>query len=758
MAEFLAHHANELNEKQLEAVSHTEGPLLILAGAGSGKTRVLTYRIAHLLYDLYIPLDAVLAMTFSNKAAREMHDRVKALMGDTAPQRLPWISTFHSVCARILRIHGARLGYSPDYVIYDDADQKGLIKTCLERLNISDKDIAPDAALNQIGDWKNRAKMPDDLDAHIKSSFEESCAKLYALYSEELKKTQAMDFDDLLLNTYQLLRKNEDVKNYYQDQWRYILIDEFQDTNELQYKLLKEFLGPHRNICVVGDDDQSIYGWRGAKIENILEFDQSFSGCKVVKLEQNYRSTGNILKAATSIISKNQMRHDKTLWTKSSDGERIQLSILEDDREEAHFVIGEAKRLISEGVLPSEIAVLYRVNSLSRGFEEECLRYRIPYQIVGGFRFYERKEIKDILAYLKFFLNPSDIMAFRRVVNTPLRGIGATSVEKIETMNREVGEPIGLWLAKFDAIAITGKAKEGISQFREILRWGLGEIEGGGSLVDVFIDLIKKIRYTEHLESQESDDARDRIANIEELLSAVQDFEERWVPLDPADISSLVRQKARAFLEQVSLMADVDSMDELEPKVTMMSLHAAKGLEFKICFMAGLEEGLFPSARSFDSYEKTEEERRLCYVGMTRAREKLYLTRANRRRTFGSINFCVPSRFLKEIPSALLATLRDESDSYESPVQNDWSWKKAAAKSRAAASQNSKAQTEWDDFEFDQRAFDSGFKKGDRVNHPSFGDGIVQKLEFIGSDECLSIAFQRRGLKKVLAKFVKKAS
>lgn len=748
MSSFLDERGRDLNERQLEAVAATEGPLLVLAGAGSGKTRVLTYRIAHLIYDHYIPLDAILAMTFSNKAAREMHDRVKALLGENAPGRLPWISTFHSVCARILRLHGARLGYSSDFVIYDDADQKGLIKDCLQIHNLSDKDFAPDAILNQIGDWKNRGKLASEAEDLARSSFEENCAKVYKTYTDELKKVQAMDFDDLLLNTYRLFREHEDIKSFFHNQWRYILVDEFQDTNELQYKLLREMINPLRNICVVGDDDQSIYGWRGARIENILEFDREFEGARVVKLEQNYRSTGNILAAADAIIGKNQMRHEKTLWTKASAGEKIKLHILEDDRDEAHFVVGEIKRLIGAGVDPKEIAILYRVNSLSRGFEEECLRYRIPYQIVGGFRFYERKEIKDLLSYLKLFLNPADIMAFRRTINTPLRGIGATSVEKLEGFAAQSQKPIANWVAEQDVIPITGKAREGISVYREILQWGLAEVDHHGSLVDLLIDLVKRTRYVEVLEAQKSEDSKERIQNIEELLSAVQQFEESFEPSGDSQ-DALLRQKLRAFLEQVSLIADVDAMDATDAKVTLMSLHAAKGLEFEVCFLAGMEEGLFPSARSFDSYERTEEERRLCYVGITRAKEKLYLTRAERRRVFGSINFCVASRFLKDLPASVLATVADTrpTDSYSHV------WRPRPTQ------QVEKRKSDWDDFEFDQTVVDDfSFHKGDRVVHPSFGEGIVQKAELLGSDECLSVAFARRGLKKVLSKFVTKAA
>ncbi len=754
---FLDAHRSELNPAQLDAVSTTDGPVLILAGAGSGKTRVLTYRIAHLVYDHRVPLSAVLAMTFSNKAAREMHDRVKKLLNDESPLRFPWISTFHSVSARVLRMHGARLGYKPDFVIYDEADQLGLIKDALSELNISDKEVSPDAALRRISSWKEQGLTIVDAAGFANTWLDEKIVKIYEKYTANLKSAQAMDFDDLLLNFYLLLRNHDDIRLMLQNQWQYVLVDEFQDTNEIQYRILKNLLGPKKNLCVVGDDDQSIYGWRGAKIENILHFDKELAPCHVVKLEQNYRSTGNILKAAMSVISKNEMRHEKELWTKAAAGEKILLKSLTDDRDEARFIVDEMKRKISAGTPPAEIAVLYRVNSLSRGFEEECLRSRIKYRIVGGFRFYERKEIKDILGYLRIILNPADIMSFRRTINTPGRGIGKVSVDKAEVAALEAGVSIGDWICRPEASLGTAKAREGFEIYKSVMKWGREILDTDHSLADVFVEIIRRISYMEMLEADKDEAARDRVENIRELLSAVQDFEENWSltaqERDGVD-SSILREKVRAFLEHVSLMADIDGLDDDEDKVTFMSLHAAKGLEFDICFLAGMEDGLLPSSRSFDSYEKTEEERRLCYVGMTRAKKRLYLTRAERRRVFGSINFCLPSRFLKDLPDSVLEQTYEARDVEENSFYGrSWrSEKKANAK-------------EWDSFDFDQRPSDESFDyapkgsftRGDRVRHPSFGEGIVQKSEYLGSEECLSIVFHGRGLKKVLSKFVHRA-
>lgn len=752
---FIEQHKDELNQRQLEAVVTTQGPVLVLAGAGSGKTRVLTYRIAHLVYDYETPLHQILAMTFSNKAAREMHDRVKALLGDASGIRFPWISTFHSVCARLLRVNGGRIGLKADYAIYDESDQLSMMKTCFERLNISDKTLAPEAALKKVGEWKNQGKFASDAIQIAASTFDENCAQLYQLYDTAMREAQAVDFDDLLLLTYRLFRDHEDLRNQFKENWKYVLIDEFQDTNDIQYKLVKEVLNSDRNICVVGDDDQSIYGWRGAKIENILEFDRTFEGARVVKLEQNYRSTGNILKAAAAIISKNEQRHEKTLWTQAGEGQRIRLMALNDDRDEAFYVIREVKELMKQGITPDEIAIFYRVNSLSRGFEEECLKQRVLYRIVGGFRFYERKEIKDILSYLKLLMNPADVMAFRRAVNTPARGVGATSLEKIEAFSNEAKVPIGLWLTNIEQIPISGKAREGLQKFREILIWGLDTLDTSESLVDLFMDVLQKSGYVKFLETQKNEENQDRLENLQELMSAVQEFEESWQVPDPAPSKITARLKLRDFLERVSLMADVDKLeDKAADQITMMSLHSAKGLEFKACFMAGMEEGLFPSARSFDDYQRTEEERRLCYVGITRARQKLYLTRAQRRRTFGNINFNLPSRFLADLPKNVLETVVDqETDNYDYDVSDSTYYRPM----RRSGSTKAAPQIDPDyGFDFDQTAHESNFKKGDRVSHPSFGEGIVQKCEMLGDDECLSIAFRARGLKKVLSKFVQK--
>jgi len=759
---FIEAHGPELNDKQREAVEQVDGPVLVLAGAGSGKTRVLTYRIAHLIYDHHVPLNNILAMTFSNKAAREMHDRVKALIGDESDARLPWVSTFHSSCARLLRRYGDRLGYSTDYVIYDTSEQLGMVKRCFDHLKVSKK-TAPEGVLRKISSWKNEGWTADDAQERCSTSFDRIAADVYTQYAKEMRTAQAMDFDDLLLNTFELFKTNEDIKEKYRTQWRYVLIDEFQDTNNIQNKLVMEVLNPQNNICVVGDDDQSIYGWRGAKIDNILGFDKVFKDCKVVKLEQNYRSTGNILKAAASIIGKNEMRHEKTLWTEAGEGARIRVAALQSDRDEARFVVSEIKKLIHEGKKEEEIAVLYRINALSRGFEEECLRHRVPYRIVGGFRFYERKEIKDILSYVRLLLNPADVMSFRRTVNTPLRGIGRATVEKLEALSVFDEKPIGKWLIEQENLPVKGKGKAGIEAYKSFLKWGYEALQNQESLVDIFSETLRLTKYVEALENQASQENMERLENIRELLSAVQEFEEMW---DQTSIDeSTAKQKLRDFLERVTLMTDVDTLKDDGGQVTFMSLHAAKGLEFDVCFLSGMEEGLFPSSRSFDSYEQTEEERRLCYVGITRAKERLYLTRAASRRAFGTINFNVPSRFFKELPQEVLESYVDEdrvddSDNFQygsSLNSNTWAYGRSR-KAQVRAKQKAVDEDPWANHDFNQSSEIDGFKRGDHVVHPSFGEGIVQKAEMLGGDECLNIVFYGRGMKKVLSKFVTKRS
>jgi DNA helicase-2/ATP-dependent DNA helicase PcrA len=761
---FIEYHKDDLNQRQLEAVIQTEGPLLVLAGAGSGKTRVLTYRIAHLVEDYGIPLSSILAMTFSNKAAREMQDRVRKLL--KIDQNLPWISTFHSVGARLLRRYGERIGLSSDFVIYDESDQVQVVKDALERLSVDTKKYTPDSVHRRISHWKNEGRFAKDCEAQRSSTQDDVAARAYEIYEQEMARAQALDFDDLLLKTFDLFQRDADVRELFQSQWNYVLIDEFQDTNDLQYKLMLQFLNPQKNVCVVGDDDQSIYGWRGAKVGNILNFDKAFPEARVVKLEENYRSTETILNAANAVIAKNEMRHSKELWTSKGKGELVHYAALSDDRAESSYVVQEILKEIRKGTSPQEIAVLYRVNSMSRGFEEECLRQRVPYKIIGGFRFYERREIKDVLSYLRFVMNPSDLISFRRSVGAPARGVGKASLQKLEDAARAANAPLGEFIRDLAPGLVSGKAKEGIASYRVCLKSVSDLVADGATFVDVMMEILERSNYVNQLRQERTEEAEERLGNIQELLSAVQEFEELWQPaadLDPK--TPLIRAKIADFLERVSLMADIDQLDSKKsgapvdtiPQVTFMSIHAAKGLEFEACFVCGMEEGVFPSSRSFDDHERLEEERRLCYVGLTRAKDRLTLTRALRRRSFGQVNANMESRFLRDIPQALYQVTVDQSEEtdswggshsfYSSRPTRPSAW----AKSKAAAQS-----VEEFDFDFDQRPIESDFSQGERVVHPSFGEGVVQRIEMLGADECLTITFQRAGRKKVLSKFVSK--
>lgn len=754
---FIEKHAQSLNPAQREAVLHTEGPLLILAGAGSGKTRVLTSRIAHLVQDRGVPLHRILAMTFSNKAAREMHERVKGFLNDDSPTRYPWISTFHSVCVRLLRQYGGRVGLEASFAIYDSNDQLEIVKDCFESLGISDKSYHPKAVHGQISNWKNEGKFPVDVLTGTRAShFAEVASRIYQSYQAELLKAQALDFDDLLLYAYRLLADHADIREHLQGLWRYVLVDEFQDTNQIQYALLKLMINPQRNIAVVGDDDQSIYGWRGAKIENILSFDKEFAPCKVVKLEQNYRSTGNILKAAAAIIQKNDYRHEKTLWTDNPAGPKIRALSLNDDREETRYVIQQIKKYHGQGVPYSEQAVLYRVNSVSRVFEEECLRQRIPYKIIGGFRFYERKEIKDVLSYLRFLVNPNDLVAFRRSVNTPPRGIGKVSMERVELMATESGKALGVLISDSGFQAqLSGKAKLGMAAYSKLVQSARKMLEGAESLTDLFVLIVEESGLLEELRRDSSEESREREENIRELLSAVQEFEEQWQPSEGPEEWTVLHKKLFDFLERVALVADTDELDASQDMVTFMSVHAAKGLEFRVCFLAALEEGIFPSMRAMDAGDDLEEERRLCYVGITRAKEFLTLSRAEARRTFGSINFQMPSRFLRDIPSEVLETIEvPDSSRSNFGSSNAYGWRKSSSPQ--------KAKSQWPSYEDENQdvAYDdaedgsSSFRRGDRVKHPSFGEGVVKKVEQVGSDECLTIDFSMKGRKRVLSQYV----
>lgn len=643
----------DLNPAQADAVKTTDGPLLILAGAGSGKTKTLTHRVAHLIAHEGIWPNEILAVTFTNKAAREMRDRLGALLQRDASQRnfMPWMGTFHGICVRLLRIDGDKIGIATNYVIYDEDDRQGLIKQAMKQLNITDKQIKPRAVSSTISNAKNELQSPAEYSEQAQYPFQKEVAKIYALYEKLRKKAGALDFDDLLLETVRLFKEQPDVCKKWRSQFKHILIDEYQDTNAAQYAIVKSLVNESRNICVVGDDWQSIYSWRGADFTNILNFERDFPGAKIVKLEQNYRSTGAILEAAHNVISKNKERTDKKLWTAEPAGAPVQVHAVYDESEEAYMVASRIGTQVNMGARNyGDFAVLYRANAQSYSLERALLQQRIPYQIVGGVRFYDRKEIKDIIAYLRLLYQPSDRMSFSRIVNIPTRGIGATSLEKFMIWQASSGMDIVAALMNVhETSSLTPRAKNALATLGALLRTLQAKLQEDIHPGDLIELLIEKTGYRDFLQDG-TPQAEDREANVGSLLSDAKAF---------ATLPD--------FLEEVALMSSVDTTNDLQ-KVTLMTLHAAKGLEFPVVFMVGMEEGVFPTGRAHEAGPKAmEEERRLCYVGMTRAREELHLSYAQSRLQFGQRGYNPASRFLvdmghevAEIPAMAVTSVSDD--------------------------------------------------------------------------------------------------
>ncbi len=628
----------DLNPDQLEAVTTTEGPLLVIAGAGSGKTRVLTRRLAHILYERLAEPYQMLAVTFTNKAAGEMRERVDSLLGGEIPSLN--VSTFHSFCARFLRREAATLGYDEHYVIFDDKDSETLVKNCIKELGLSNSQFTPRAQMRKISNAKNRLIGPETFEQQSHGYFEDATSKIYTMYQRRLRECDAMDFDDLLFNTVNLLMNKQEIGDRYRQRYKYIMVDEYQDTNHVQYLMLKYLVGEHLNICVVGDEDQSIYGWRGADIRNILDFEKDFPGAKVIKLEQNYRSTSIILDAASSVIKNNEARKGKKLWTDKQGGDKIQLVLVDSAEEEAISIVD----LIVEeqrNVGLKDMAVLYRTNAQSRAFEEHLRRKNLPYQIVGGISFYQRKEIKDLMAYLKLAINIKDDISFERIVNYPKRGIGDKTVSDILALARQQGisgYELLLRLDRYPDLAAKAKRLDAFVRLMEKLREKKATLP-----IDLLAeDLIEEIHFLEELRKDDEIIAQTKIENVEAFIEGMAEY---------------ARHNGEATLENyladISLFTDLDNYKDIDDKVTLMSLHGAKGLEFGIVFMAGLEEGLFPLARSAEDPMQLEEERRLFYVGATRAKNRLYLSSATTRHRFGEVE-SIPSRFIKEIPESLI--------------------------------------------------------------------------------------------------------
>jgi DNA helicase-2/ATP-dependent DNA helicase PcrA len=684
-----------LNDPQREAVTHGEGPLLILAGAGSGKTRVLSHRIAYLVATDAAKAGEILAITFTNKAANEMRSRVELLVGRRV--RAMWVMTFHAACARMLRAHADKLGYTRQFTIYDQADSRRLVKRCLDDNGIDTKRFTPGSVHSQISDAKNKLRDADAYAQMVGSFFEQTVADAYRSYEREMHRMNAMDFDDLLVRAVNVLELFQEVRDQYASTFRHVMVDEYQDTNHVQYRWLQLLAGEHRNLAVVGDPDQSIYGFRGADIRNILEFEDTFPDALVVKLEQNYRSTQTILDAANAVIANNRGRKSKLLWTDLGQGDPIKVRELEDEHAEARFVTGELQRLVDEGVSRAEIAVFYRTNAQSRVLEDTLVRAEIPYQVIGGTKFYERAEIKDAIAYLTTLVNPQDVGAFTRIVNSPRRGIGSTSLSRVISFANTIGTSI--WDAASDPGQVPGlgaAAVKALTRFMGTMHVLAERAEADTPIASLVNDVLQESGYLESLEAERTIEAQGRIENLQELVNVAAEY----------DQAASEEHSLAEFLQQVALVADADERTDDDGLVTLMTLHNAKGLEYPIVFMIGCEEGVFPHSRALDE-GGLEEERRLCYVGITRAQRDLYMTFARTRTVFGARSYGAVSRFLAEIPANL--TDRDE----QAPRHGGLI--RPRAMSWASAESNTPAPT--------------AYRMGDDVVHAAFGEGVVTGVE-----------------------------
>ncbi len=725
-----------LNPMQQEAVYHTEGPLLVLAGAGSGKTRVLTHRIAYLIEEKGVAPWNIMAITFTNKAAAEMRERVDKIVGFGSESI--WVSTFHSSCVRILRRHIEYLGYSTNFTIYDGDDQKTLMKQIFKKLDIDTKQFKERAVLSKISSAKDEMITPEEYELNAGIDFrEKKVAQIYKEYQKELKKNNALDFDDLILKTVELFQNVPEVLNYYQEKFRYIMVDEYQDTNLVQFKLVDLLAKKYRNICVVGDDDQSIYKFRGANIENILSFEKAFPGAKVIKLEQNYRSTKMILNAANDVIRNNYGRKDKRLWTRNEEGQPIIFRQFMNGFEEAEYIVGDiSRRVRSGGAEYRDHAILYRTNAQSRLFEEKLIFANIPYKLIGGINFYARKEIKDLLAYLKTIDNGRDEIAVRRIINVPKRGIGAATLNRVQDYSIAYG--IGFYdaLLRADEIPGMGRSAAKILPFTVLIQSLRSKLEYC-SLTELMEDILEETGYVKELEAEDTDEAKARIENINELISKIKVYEE-----------SGENPTLSGFLEEVALVADIDNLDEDSNHVVLMTLHSAKGLEFPHVYMAGMEDGLFPSYMSITADDPTaelEEERRLCYVGITRAKETLMLSAARMRMLRGENQYNNVSRFVKEIPQEYLDKPRREEKQVELPKETAYVQAKSNFKAKAFEPKV---------FEV-KKASHLDYAEGDRVRHIKFGEGTVLEIEEGKKDYEVKVDFDTAGVKRMFASFAK---
>ena len=730
---------NGMNPRQKEAVLHTDGPLLLMAGAGSGKTRVLTHRIAYLIEEKEVNPWNILAITFTNKAAKEMKERVNAILASGGED--VWVSTFHSMCVRILRRDVDFIGYNRNFTIIDSSEQLTLMKRILKELNIDPKKYDPRSILGTISQAKNSLQTPQDFAKMQGSYYEEIAAKCYAAYQKELQYNQCMDFDDLIMNTIRLFEEHPDSLTYYQNKFHYIHVDEYQDTNHAQYTLVNLLAGRFRNLCVVGDADQSIYGWRGADMQNILDFEKDYPDAAVILLEQNYRSTKNILSAANQVIENNSNRKPKNLWTENKEGNKITYYRADNERDETRFIVDRMQEEIrSNHRNYGDFAILYRTNAQSRVMEETLLKANIPYKMVGGHKFYDRKEIKDILAYLNVLANPQDSISFERIVNSPKRGIGPGSIEKLRSFASLHEWPLLEAAQNVDLANIGGKAGQQLGAFGEMIQ-EVTQMIPYLTVTELTKEVLDRSGYLEDLKIQNTLEAQARIENLEEFLTVTQEFDKQFEQQNEEDADA-PEEKLTVFLNDLALVSDIDNLEEDASQVTLMTLHAAKGLEFPVVFLIGLEEGVFPLSRALMEESELEEERRLAYVGITRAEEALYLTNAFSRTLYGRTQYNRPSRFVEEIDQELLEIEGMRPTPKKTPVFA----KKTAYSSKQpeTAVVPSKSATGGEN---------NSWKPGDKVKHKKWGLGTVVRVSGTSKDLELDVAFPSQGVKRLLAAF-----
>ncbi len=730
---------NGMNPRQKEAVLHTDGPLLLMAGAGSGKTRVLTHRIAYLIEEKEVNPWNILAITFTNKAAKEMKERVNAILASGGED--VWVSTFHSMCVRILRRDVDFIGYNRNFTIIDSSEQLTLMKRILKELNIDPKKYDPRSILGTISQAKNSLQTPQDFAKMQGSYYEEIAAKCYAAYQKELQYNQCMDFDDLIMNTIRLFEEHPDSLTYYQNKFHYIHVDEYQDTNHAQYTLVNLLAGRFRNLCVVGDADQSIYGWRGADMQNILDFEKDYPDAAVILLEQNYRSTKNILSAANQVIENNSNRKPKNLWTENKEGNKITYYRADNERDETRFIVDRMQEEIrSNHRNYGDFAILYRTNAQSRVMEETLLKANIPYKMVGGHKFYDRKEIKDILAYLNVLANPQDSISFERIVNSPKRGIGPGSIEKLRSFASLHEWPLLEAAQNVDLANIGGKAGQQLGAFGEMIQ-EVTQMIPYLTVTELTKEVLDRSGYLEDLKIQNTLEAQARIENLEEFLTVTQEFDKQFEQQNEEDADA-PEEKLTVFLNDLALVSDIDNLEEDASQVTLMTLHAAKGLEFPVVFLIGLEEGVFPLSRALMEESELEEERRLAYVGITRAEEALYLTNAFSRTLYGRTQYNRPSRFVEEIDQELLEIEGMRPTPKKTPVfakKTAYSYKQPETAVFPSKSATGGENNSW--------------KPGDKVKHKKWGLGTVVRVSGTSKDLELDVAFPSQGVKRLLAAF-----